>query len=50
MHVAPLFIAETSPDNLRGKLVSYKEAAIVGNYIFTLTITIPFSIYLVCTL
>ena len=29
MHVAPLYIAETSPDNLRGKLVSLKEAAIV---------------------
>ncbi len=29
MHVAPLFIAETSPNNLRGKLVSLKEAAIV---------------------
>lgn len=31
MHVAPLYIAETSPDNLRGKLVSLKEAAIVGS-------------------
>ena len=29
MHVAPLFIAETAPNDLRGKLVSYKEAAIV---------------------
>ena len=29
MHVAPLYIAETSPDALRGKLVSLKEAAIV---------------------
>mmetsp|Transcript_664 Transcript_664/g.900 ORF Transcript_664/g.900 Transcript_664/m.900 type:complete len:539 (+) Transcript_664:23-1639(+) len=29
MHAAPLYIAETSPDNLRGKLVSLKEAAIV---------------------
>lgn len=29
MHVAPLFIAETSPNNLRGRLVSLKEAAIV---------------------
>jgi MFS family permease len=29
MHVAPLYIAETSPDNLRGRLVSLKEAAIV---------------------
>jgi len=29
MHVAPLFIAETSPNNLRGRLVSFKEAAIV---------------------
>ena len=33
MHAAPLFIAETSPDNLRGKLVSYKEAAIVGGIV-----------------
>ena len=33
MHVAPLFIAETSPDKLRGKLVSYKEAAIVGGIV-----------------
>lgn len=33
MHVAPLYIAETSPDNLRGKLVSYKEAAIVGGIV-----------------
>jgi uncharacterized protein with ACT and thioredoxin-like domain len=30
MHVAPLYIAETAPSNLRGKLVSLKEAAIVG--------------------
>lgn len=29
MHVAPLFIAETSPNALRGKLISFKEAAIV---------------------
>jgi sugar porter (SP) family MFS transporter len=29
MHVAPLFIAETSPSNIRGRLVSLKEAAIV---------------------
>lgn len=29
MHVAPLFIAETSPSDIRGKLVSLKEAAIV---------------------
>ena len=29
MHVAPLYIAETSPNDLRGKLVSLKEAAIV---------------------
>ena len=29
MHVAPLYIAETSPDDLRGRLVSLKEAAIV---------------------
>ena len=29
MHVAPLFIAETSPNDLRGRLVSFKEAAIV---------------------
>lgn len=33
MHVAPLFIAETSPNNLRGKLVSYKEAAIVAGIV-----------------
>jgi len=33
MHVAPLYIAETAPDNLRGKLVSYKEAAIVAGII-----------------
>ena len=33
MHVAPLYIAETSPDNLRGKLVSLKEAAIVGGIV-----------------
>ena len=26
---APLFIAETSPNKLRGRLVSFKEAAIV---------------------
>ena len=30
MHVAPLYIAETSPNKLRGTLVSLKEAAIVG--------------------
>eukprot|EP00607_Mallomonas_marina_P003103 CAMPEP_0182437210 /NCGR_PEP_ID=MMETSP1167-20130531/84888_1 /TAXON_ID=2988 /ORGANISM="Mallomonas Sp, Strain CCMP3275" /LENGTH=363 /DNA_ID=CAMNT_0024630039 /DNA_START=142 /DNA_END=1230 /DNA_ORIENTATION=- len=29
MHAAPLYIAETSPNELRGKLVSLKEAAIV---------------------
>ena len=29
MHVAPLYIAETAPNDLRGKLVSLKEAAIV---------------------
>lgn len=29
MHVAPLYIAETSPSNIRGKLISFKEAAIV---------------------
>jgi hypothetical protein len=29
MHVAPLYIGETAPDDLRGKLVSLKEAAIV---------------------
>lgn len=33
MHVAPLYIAETSPDALRGKLVSLKEAAIVGGIV-----------------
>lgn len=33
MHVAPLYIAETAPDNLRGKLVSYKEAAIVAGIV-----------------
>lgn len=33
MHVAPLYIAETSPDKLRGKLVSLKEAAIVGGIV-----------------
>lgn len=33
MHVAPLYIAETSPDNLRGKLVSLKEAAIVAGIV-----------------
>jgi len=29
MHAAPLYIGETTPTNLRGKLVSLKEAAIV---------------------
>jgi hypothetical protein len=29
MHVAPLYIGETAPDTLRGKLVSLKEGAIV---------------------
>lgn len=33
MHVAPLYIAETAPDSLRGKLVSLKEAAIVGGIV-----------------
>lgn len=33
MHVAPLYIAETSPNALRGKLVSFKEAAIVGGIV-----------------
>lgn len=33
MHVAPLYIAETSPDNLRGRLVSLKEAAIVAGIV-----------------
>ena len=33
MHVAPLYIAETAPDNLRGRLVSLKEAAIVGGIV-----------------
>lgn len=36
MHVAPLFIAETSPNDLRGRLVSFKEAAIVlGNHFYS---------------
>ena len=34
MHVAPLFIGETAPDNLRGKLVSLKEAAIVLGIVY----------------
>jgi len=29
MHAAPLYIGETAPDDLRGKLVSLKEGAIV---------------------
>jgi sugar porter (SP) family MFS transporter len=33
MHVAPLFIAETSPNDLRGKLISFKEAAIVAGIV-----------------
>ena len=33
MHVAPLYIAETAPNDLRGKLVSLKEAAIVAGII-----------------
>jgi hypothetical protein len=33
MHVAPLYIAETAPSELRGKLVSLKEAAIVTGII-----------------
>ena len=33
MHVAPLYIAETAPSDLRGKLVSLKEAAIVAGII-----------------
>lgn len=33
MHVAPLYIAETAPSSLRGKLVSLKEAAIVAGII-----------------
>lgn len=33
MHVAPLYIAETAPDAQRGKLVSLKEAAIVGGIV-----------------
>eukprot|EP01038_Epipyxis_sp_PR26KG_P006864 gene6864-9400_t len=33
MHVAPLYIAETAPDNLRGRLISFKEAAIVGGIV-----------------
>ena len=35
MHVAPLYIAETAPNDLRGKLVSLKEAAIVGEIIIS---------------
>ncbi len=30
MHAAPAYIAETSPPSVRGKLISLKEAAIVG--------------------
>lgn len=30
MHAAPMYIAETAPEKLRGTLVSAKEAAIVG--------------------
>lgn len=33
MHVAPLYIAETSPTALRGRLVSLKEAAIVAGIV-----------------
>jgi len=33
MHVAPLYIAETAPNNLRGKLVAAKEGAIVGGIV-----------------
>lgn len=33
MHVAPLYIAETSPDKLRGRLISLKEAAIVAGIV-----------------
>lgn len=33
MHVAPLYIAETAPNDLRGKLVSLKEAVIVGGIV-----------------
>jgi sugar porter (SP) family MFS transporter len=33
MHVAPLYIAETSPNDMRGQLVSLKEAVIVGGII-----------------
>jgi sugar porter (SP) family MFS transporter len=33
MHVAPLYIAETAPNDLRGKLVSLKEAAIVAGIV-----------------
>ena len=33
MHVAPLYIAETAPSSLRGRLVSLKEAAIVGGIV-----------------
>jgi len=33
MHVAPLYIAETAPNDMRGKLVSLKEAAIVSGIV-----------------
>jgi MFS family permease len=33
MHAAPLYIAETAPSALRGRLVSFKEAAIVGGIV-----------------
>lgn len=33
MHAAPLYIGESAPDNLRGKLVSLKEAAIVAGIV-----------------
>lgn len=33
LHAAPLYIAETAPPALRGQLVAYKEAAIVGGIV-----------------
>jgi MFS family permease len=62
MHVAPLYIAETAPNELRGKLVSLKEAAIVmgivlgygagavysdGNWRGVFQTAIPFELFMV---
>jgi len=33
MHVAPPYITESAPDDIRGKLVSFKEAAIVARIV-----------------